>query len=66
MDRFRVWLADRNIQPGLKQWSDDSDWIEFRLTQEIFNQAMGVEKGDEVEAERDPAILAALRAMKVE
>ena len=66
MDRFRVWLADRNIQPGLKQWSEDSDWIEFRLTQEIFNQALGVEKGDEIEAERDPAILAALRVMKLE
>jgi hypothetical protein len=33
------------------------------LKQEIFNQALGVEKGDEVELERDPAALAALQAI---
>jgi hypothetical protein len=31
-----------------------------RLKTEIFNQAFGVEKGDEVEAQRDPVILKAL------
>ena len=66
LDRFRIWLADRNIQPGLGEWSKDSDWIAHRLTQEIVNQAIGVEKGDEIEAERDTAILAALQAMKLQ
>ena len=66
LDRFRVWLADRNIQPGLGEWSKDSDWIAHRLTQEIVNQAIGVEKGDEIEAERDTAILAALKAMNLQ
>jgi hypothetical protein len=33
------------------------------LKQEIFNQALGVAKGDEVEAQRDPAIRAALSTM---
>lgn len=66
LDRFRVWLTGREIQPGLSDWSKDSDWIGHRLTQEIVNQSLGVEKGDEVEAERDTAILAALRAMKLE
>ena len=29
-------------------------WVQSRLKQEIFNQALGVAKGDEVEAQRDP------------
>ena len=66
MDRFKVWLSARNIQPALRDWVQDSEWISSRLRQEIVNQALGVEKGDEVEAERDPAILEAIRAMKLE
>jgi hypothetical protein len=30
------------------------------LKQEIFNQALGVAKGDEVEAHRDPVVQAAI------
>jgi len=33
------------------------------LKTEIFNQAFGVEKGDEVEAQRDVQILKALEAI---
>ena len=66
MDRFKVWLSARNIQPSLRDWVQDSEWISLRLRQEIVNQALGVEKGDEVEAERDPAILEAIGAMKLE
>ena len=66
IDHFKVWLSERNIQPSLRDWSQDSTWIELRLRQEIVNQAISVEKGDEVEAERDPAILEAIRAMKLE
>ena len=39
------------------------DFIRNRLKTEIFNQAFGVEKGDEVEAQRDVQILKALEAI---
>ena len=63
LDEFQVFLAQRNIQPGIGEWSTDRDFIQNRLKTEIFNQALGVEKGDQVEAERDPQILKALEAM---
>jgi carboxyl-terminal processing protease len=56
MDQFQVFLAARNIEPGVTDWSQERDFVTNRLKTEIFNQAFGVEKGDEVEAERDPAI----------
>jgi len=56
MDQFQAFLAGRNIQPGVSEWSREADFVANRLKTEIFNQAFGVEKGDEVEAERDPAI----------
>lgn len=63
IDDFRVWLSARKIQPGIAEWSADLDWIRSRLHQEIFNQTLGVEKGDEVEARRDLQVLAALELM---
>jgi carboxyl-terminal processing protease len=56
MDQFQAFLAARSIQPGVAEWSQESDFVAIRLKTEIFNQAFGVEKGDEVDAERDPAI----------
>jgi len=56
LDDFRVYLADRNIQPNLAEWSSELGFIRNRLKTEIFNQSLGVEKGDEVEAQRDPQI----------
>ena len=56
LDDFRVYLADRRIEPGLAEWSSELDFIRSRLKTEIFNQSLGVEKGDEVEAQRDPQI----------
>jgi len=56
LDDFRVYLADRNIQPNTAEWSSELDFIRSRLKTEIFNQSLGVEKGDEVEAQRDPQI----------
>jgi carboxyl-terminal processing protease len=56
LDRFRVFLAERRIQPGVAEWSAESDFLSNRLLTEIFNQAFGVAKGDEVEARRDPVI----------
>jgi carboxyl-terminal processing protease len=60
LDQFRVFLSDREIRPGIAEWSAERDFIANRLKTELFNQALGVEKGDEVEAQRDPAILKAI------
>ena len=63
LDDFQVFLSQRNIQPGVGDWSRDRDIIRNRLKAEVFNQAFGVEKGDEVEAQRDPVIQKALEAV---
>jgi hypothetical protein len=41
----------------------EREFASNRLKTEVFNQAFGVEKGDEVEAQRDPVILKALEVM---
>jgi carboxyl-terminal processing protease len=64
LDEFQSMLSSRNIRPGLAEWSRERDWIQNRLKQEILNQGLGVAKGDEVELERDPVALAALRAIQ--
>jgi carboxyl-terminal processing protease len=38
-------------------------WVRSRLKEEIVTQARGVDKGDEIEAQRDPQIQAALKAL---
>jgi len=63
IDQFKVFLSQNNIQPGIGEWSSDGQWIASRLKQEILNQAVGVEKGDEVEMRRDPQVQAALKNM---
>ena len=63
LDEFQVFLAQRSIQPGIGEWSTERDFIQNRLKTEIFNQALGVEKGDQVEAQRDPQILKAMEVM---
>jgi carboxyl-terminal processing protease len=60
LDAFQVYLSGHGIQPGVSEWSAERDFVSNRLKTEIFNQAFGVEKGDEVEAQRDPAIQKAL------
>ena len=64
LDEFQAMLSSRNIRPGLAEWSRERDWIQNRLKQEILNQGVGVAKGDEIELERDPVALAALRAIQ--
>ena len=63
LDQFQTWLSERNIQPSLREWSDSRDFIQWRLKTEIYNLALGVEKGDEVEAQSDPQIQKALEAV---
>jgi carboxyl-terminal processing protease len=60
LGQFQVFLSERNIQPGISEWTAEREFVSNRLKTEIFNQAFGVEKGDEVEAQRDPAIQKAL------
>ena len=64
LDGFQSYLVQRGIQPGMAEWSTEREWIRSRLKQEIFNQALGVEKGDEVEVERDPQVLRALQVLE--
>lgn len=56
LDDFHTFLAENRIQPSLSEWSRELEFIRNRLKTEIFNQTLGVAKGDEVEAQRDPQI----------
>jgi carboxyl-terminal processing protease len=60
LDVFRSWLGEHRIQPGVTEWVVDTFWIRNRLRQEILNQGVSVERGDEVELERDPLMNRAL------
>ena len=60
LDELKVWLSGRSIQPPIGEWLQEKGWMENRLRQEVVNLTFGVEKGDEVEAQRDPVILRAL------
>ena len=63
LDQFRSFLSDRQIRPGLSEWLAEREFLTNRLKTEIFNQAFGVEKGDEVEAQRDPVVLKAIEVL---
>jgi carboxyl-terminal processing protease len=63
LEEFQVYAGQRNIQPSVGEWATDRGWLQSRLKQEIFNQALGVAKGDEVEAQRDPAVRAAIEQL---
>jgi carboxyl-terminal processing protease len=60
LDRFRVWLGEKNVFPSLGEWNFDSRWIQQRLEQEILNLSVSVERGDEVEIRHDPVVRTAL------
>jgi carboxyl-terminal processing protease len=64
LDDFQAFLWQRDIQPGVNDWSSEREFITNRLKTEIFNQTLGVAKGDEVEAQRDPCILKALDVLR--
>jgi carboxyl-terminal processing protease len=63
VDQFRVFLDERQISPGVGEWSIEGDFIKSRLQEEIFTLAFGVEKGDEIQARRDPVILKAVEEL---
>lgn len=63
IDEFKVYLAARRIQPSVAEWSRERSWLSSHLKQEIITQARGVDKGDEVQAQFDPQVQAAVKAM---
>jgi carboxyl-terminal processing protease len=63
LEDFQVYAGQRNIQPSVGEWAQERGWLQSRLKQEIFNQALGVSKGDEVEAQRDPVVRAAIERL---
>lgn len=64
LDQFQAWLYARQIQPNFSEWSSESDMIRNRLKTEIFNQSLGVEKGDEIDVQRDVVIERAVEALQ--
>jgi carboxyl-terminal processing protease len=60
---FEIYASERGIQPSVGEWVKERAWVQSRLKQEIFNQALGVAKGDEVEAQRDPLVQAAIQKL---
>jgi len=63
LDQFQAYAADRRIQPGVAEWSENREFIENHLKAEILNQALGVEQGDKVEISYDPVVRKALEAV---
>ena len=61
---FQVFASARGIQPPVGDWSAEREFVMNRLKTEIFNQAFGVAKGDEVEAARDPVIQKAMEVLE--
>jgi carboxyl-terminal processing protease len=64
LDDLHVDLSVKGIQPSLAEWTAQRPWITNKLKEEIVTQAHGVEKGDEVHAQRDPQIRQALEALQ--
>jgi carboxyl-terminal processing protease len=64
LDDFHSYLAERNVQPSMNEWTTERAWMVSRMKEEILTQAKGVEKGDEVKAQRDLQVREALRAVE--
>jgi len=64
LDDFKVFVAERRIQPNAAEWSTELPWIRSRLLEEIVTQSRGVEAGDQIIARRDPQVQAAVDAMR--
>ena len=64
LDELQLYLSERNIQPGVGDWSSHRDWIQSRLKQEMMTLTFGVAKGDEIEMQRDPVVQRALKMVE--
>ena len=63
IDEFEAYCATIDIQPGPAGWASQGAYLRNRIKTEIFNQAFGVERGDQIELQRDPLILKALEIL---
>ncbi|HVV43660.1 MAG TPA: S41 family peptidase, partial [Bryobacteraceae bacterium] len=63
LSQFQVWLGERQIQPSLSEWLGQRDFIASRLKEEVYTVALGVDKGDEVQAQRDPEVRRAVNSV---
>ena len=63
LDQLKVSLSQRGIQPGIGEWLRDRDLIQSKLKQEIVNLKFGVEKGDQIEMQRDAVVLRAIESL---
>jgi carboxyl-terminal processing protease len=63
LDEFQLFLSQRNVQPNLSDWTAAREHMRSRLKQEILNQSLGVEAGDEIEVRRDPLLRRALEQL---
>ena len=61
LDDFHQYLSERKVTPMLKEWTAEREKMRGRMKQEILNQSLGVEAGDELEVRRDPAVRRALQ-----
>ena len=63
LDELKVYLSSRKIQPGVAEWLRERDLIQSKLKQEIVNLKFGVERGDEIEMQRDPVVQRAVQSL---
>jgi len=63
LDELKVYLSAHRIQPGVAEWLRDRDLIQSKLKQEIFNLKFGVERGDQIEMQRDPVVQRAVLSL---
>jgi len=63
IDEFQAYAATLGIQPGPAEWASEGAYLRNHIKTEIFNQAFGVERGDQVELQRDPLVLKALEIL---
>ncbi len=63
LDQLKVFVSERGIQPGIAEWLRDRDLIQSELKQEIVNLKFGVERGDQIEMQRDPLVQRAVESL---
>jgi|KBSMisStandDraft_5_1062788.scaffolds.fasta_scaffold01320_4 carboxyl-terminal processing protease len=63
LDELKVYLSSRKIQPGVAEWLRERDLIQSKLKQEIVNLKFGVERGDQIEMQRDPVVQRAIQSL---
>ena len=63
LDEFEAYAGGHGIQPSLSEWGQQMEFLRSRIKTEIFNQAFGVERGDQVDLQRDPLVLKALQIL---